>query len=81
MDSVVFPELPTYLFEPSLYGVLSTLLTVVLPLLAALLMRSTWSAFRKGLVLLGLVVGLGLFFFVVVVVRGAMEASWLVQGR
>ncbi|WP_437620326.1 hypothetical protein [Sorangium sp. So ce1151] len=35
-----------------------------------------------GLVLLGFVVGLTLFVVVVVfVVRGAMESSWLVQGR
>ncbi|GIM88740.1 hypothetical protein [Paractinoplanes toevensis] len=54
MDSVVFPSLPTYLFEPSLAGVLSLALTVLLPLLAAVLMRSNWSAFKKGLVLLGL---------------------------
>jgi hypothetical protein len=54
MDSIVFPALPTYLFEPSLAGVLSLLLTVVLPLLGALLMKSRWSAFRKGLVLLAL---------------------------
>ena len=52
MDSVVFPTLPTYLFEPSLAGVLSLALTVLLPLVAALLMRSNWSSFKKGLVLL-----------------------------
>lgn len=52
MDSVVFPALPTYLFEPSLAGVLSLALTFLLPLLAAVLMRSNWSAFKKGLVLL-----------------------------
>ncbi len=52
MDSIVFPSLPTYLFEPSLAGLLSLLLTVVLPLLAALLMKSRWSALQKGLVLL-----------------------------
>ena len=52
MDSVVFPTLPTYLFEPSLAGVLSLALTIILPLLAALLMKSRWSAFQKGLVLL-----------------------------
>jgi len=54
VDSVVFPSLPTYLFEPSLAGVLSLALTVLLPLLAAVLMRSNWSAFKKGLVLLAL---------------------------
>jgi hypothetical protein len=54
VDSVVFPALPTYLFEPSLAGVLSLVLTFLLPLLAALLMRSSWSALRKGLVLLAL---------------------------
>ena len=52
MDSIVFPTLPTYLFEPSLAGLLSLILTIILPLLAALLMRSRWSAFQKGLVLL-----------------------------
>ncbi|HEY6117656.1 MAG TPA: hypothetical protein VI172_17010 [Candidatus Dormibacteraeota bacterium] len=54
MDSIVFPALPTYLFEASLAGVLSLALTVILPLLAALLMKSRWSPFAKGLVLLGL---------------------------
>jgi uncharacterized membrane protein len=54
MDSVVFPALPTYLFEPSLAGVLSLLLTVILPILAAVLMKSRWSALQKGLVLLAM---------------------------
>lgn len=54
MDSVVFPTLPTYLFESSLAGVLSLVLTVILPILAALLMRSSWSALQKGLMLLAL---------------------------
>lgn len=54
MDSIVFPTLPTYLFEASLAGVLSLLLTVVLPVLGALLMKSRWSALQKGLVLLAL---------------------------
>jgi predicted MFS family arabinose efflux permease len=52
MDSIVFPTLPTYLFEPSLAGALSLILTIILPLLAALLMKSRWSAFQKGVVLL-----------------------------
>jgi hypothetical protein len=52
MDSIVFPTLPTYLFEPSLAGLLSLILTVLLPLGAALLMKSRWSTFQKGLVLL-----------------------------
>lgn len=52
MDSVVFPALPTYLFEPSLAGLLSLVVTFLLPLAAALLMRSSWSALTKGLVLL-----------------------------
>lgn len=54
MDSVVFPQLPTYLFEPSLAGVLSLAVTCLLPLLAALLMKSSWSTVAKGLVLLAL---------------------------
>jgi hypothetical protein len=54
MDSIVFPSLPTFLFEPSLAGLLSLIVTFLLPLLAALLMKSRWSAFQKGLVLLAL---------------------------
>ena len=54
MDSIVFPTLPTYLFESSLAGVLSLVLTVILPILAAILMKSRWSALQKGLVLLAM---------------------------
>ena len=54
MDSIVFPELPTYLGEPSLAGLLSLAVTFLLPVIAALFMRAQWSVFRKGLVLLGL---------------------------
>lgn len=54
MDSAVFPQLPTYLFEPSLAGVLSLLITIALPIIAALFMRASWSPTRKGLVLLAL---------------------------
>lgn len=54
MDSVVFPQLPTYLFDPSVAGILSLLLTFILPLVAALFMKQSWSAFTKGLVLLAL---------------------------
>lgn len=52
--SVVLPALPTFLFAPSLAGFLSLLLTVLLPLAAGLLMKASWSTFRKGLVLLAL---------------------------
>lgn len=52
MDSIVFPELPTYVGAPNLAGLLSLLVTIVLPIIAALFMRSSWSVFRKGLVLL-----------------------------
>jgi hypothetical protein len=51
---VILPELPTYLFAPTVGGILSLVLTIVLPLLAAVLMRQSWSTFRKGLVLLAL---------------------------
>lgn len=51
-ESIILPELPTYLFAPNLAGVLSLALTVILPLLAALFMRAQWSATTKGLVLL-----------------------------
>lgn len=51
-SNVIFPELPTYTGVPSLAGILSLALTVLLPVLAALFMRVQWSPFRRGLVLL-----------------------------
>ena len=51
-SNVIFPELPTYTGVPSLAGVLSLIVTVLLPVLAALFMRVNWSPFRKGVVLL-----------------------------
>jgi len=54
MDSIILPELPTYLFAPNLAGVLSLILTVLLPLGAALLMKQSWSTTAKGMVLLAL---------------------------
>ena len=50
--SVVLPELPTYLFAPTLAGVVSFVLTVFLPVAAALFMRTSWTGFARGLVLL-----------------------------
>lgn len=51
MDSIVFPTLPTYVGAPTLAGLLSLAITVLLPILAALFMKAHWSAFRKGLIL------------------------------
>ncbi len=51
-DSLVFPDLPTYLFSPTLGGLLSLLVQIVLPLLAALLMKTSWSTSTKGIILL-----------------------------
>lgn len=54
MDSnVVFPDLPTFTGDTSPAGLLSVAITVVLPILAALFMRGSWTAMQKGLVLLG----------------------------
>lgn len=46
------PSLPGFVFEPNLRGMLSTLVAVLLPLLAALLMKASWSAGVKGFILL-----------------------------
>lgn len=46
------PDLPTYLFAPTWAGLLSFVLTAVLPLLVALLARASWSSTAKGLLLL-----------------------------
>lgn len=46
------PNLPGYLFEPSWPGVISTILTFVLPLLAAIVIRQSWGTGAKGLSLL-----------------------------
>lgn len=51
-DSILFPSLPTFTGEPTLAGLLSLAVTFLLPLVAALFMRSTWKASTKGLVLL-----------------------------
>ena len=51
-QSLLFPELPTYLFAPTLAGLLSLLLNIVLPLLAGLLMKASWSTPTKGIILL-----------------------------
>jgi hypothetical protein len=51
-DPGVIPALPTYHFEPTLYGVLSLIVTVALPVLAALVMRPSWAGWVRGLVLL-----------------------------
>lgn len=48
------PVLPSYLFDPSLAGLASLLVTFGLPLLAAVLMKASWSSQVKGVVLLGL---------------------------
>ncbi len=54
MDSnIIFPQLPTYTGTVSPGGFLSLAITVGLPLLAGLFMRWHWSAFQKGLILLG----------------------------
>ncbi len=53
MDSnVIFPQLPTYVGVPSMAGVLSLVVVLVLPVVAAWFMRQSWSPFTKGLVLL-----------------------------
>lgn len=54
MDSnVIFPQLPTYVGAISPAGLVSLAVTVGLPVLAGMFMRSHWSAFAKGFVLLG----------------------------
>lgn len=53
MDSnIIFPQLPTYIGVLSWGGLLSLLVTAVLPIVAGLFMRAHWSAMTKGLVLL-----------------------------
>lgn len=47
----VIPALPTYQFTPSLVGVLSLIVTVALPVLAALAMRPSWAGWVKGVTL------------------------------
>lgn len=46
------PDLPTYVFEPTWGGLLSFVLTAVLPLLVALLSRAVWTPTAKGILLL-----------------------------
>jgi hypothetical protein len=51
-SNVIFPALPTYVGVPSWFGLLSLIVTAVLPLIAGLFMRAHWSTMTKGLVLL-----------------------------
>lgn len=46
------PSLPGYVFEPTLPGILSTIVTFLLPLLAGLLSKQSWRPSVKGVVLL-----------------------------
>lgn len=48
------PELPLYGFAPNAGGLLGLIITFVLPIIAALLMKRSWSAGKKGVVLLAL---------------------------
>ncbi len=50
--NVIFPELPTYVGVLSWGGLLSLIVTAVLPIVAGLFMRAHWSAMTEGLVLL-----------------------------
>jgi hypothetical protein len=52
-SNVIFPQLPTYVGVLSWGGLLSLLVTAVLPIVAGLFMRAHWSAMAKGMVLLG----------------------------
>ncbi len=51
-DSLVFPELPTYFLAPTLGGLLSLIVQIILPLLAALMMKASWSTSAKAVILL-----------------------------
>lgn len=53
-DTVTLPDIPTFLFTPTLGSLLSWVLAFLLPLAAALLMKQSWGTGRKGLILLGL---------------------------
>lgn len=52
--SIVFPELPTYLFAPTFWGFISLAVTVILPIAAGLLMKQSWGTGVKGTILLAL---------------------------
>lgn len=46
------PALPGFVFEANLRGLLSTIMTVLLPIFAGLLVKASWSSSTKGVVLL-----------------------------
>ena len=54
MDNL--PELPVYTFAPNTGGILSLILTIVLPLLVAIITTRVTSAGTKGILLLVIVV-------------------------
>lgn len=53
-DMSGIPDLPVYGFRPDLGGLLGLLVTVVLPVVASLLMKRSWSRTVKGATVLGL---------------------------
>ncbi len=65
MDSIILPELPTFVGAPNLAGFLSLAITFLLPLIAALFMKASWTPFQKGVAL-----------FAVAAVKAFLEA-WL----
>jgi len=64
-DSVVLPELPTYLTQMNLTGFLSLIITMVLPLVAAFFIKQSWAKPAK--------------FFILVIIAGikAVLEAWL----
>jgi hypothetical protein len=54
MEYPDLPEIPVYGFAPNVGGLLGFLITIVLPLLAALLMKASWGTGTKGVILLAL---------------------------
>lgn len=53
----MIPDFPTFMFEPNFAGLVSFMVTVLLPILAALLMKRSWSTTTKGMVLLAVAAG------------------------
>ncbi|MET0698598.1 MAG: hypothetical protein ABWY93_02940 [Mycobacterium sp.] len=54
MEYPDLPELPVYGFAPDAGGLIGLLITLILPLLVALLSKQSWSAGVKGSILLAL---------------------------
>lgn len=77
MEYTDLPEMPVYGFAPDLGGLLNLVITFVLPLIAALLMKRTWSTGAKGTILLAVSAIKSIIVAWLAAVNTAADFEWI----